>query len=283
MMIKFVLDGQEVEAKADELLIDLLLRDECKVPSVCYHPQLGPIQTCDTCMVEVDGKLVRACATLAAGMQVQTKSARADAAQREAFDRILEQPPALLHGLRQQQRQLHRAQHDEAARGRASGDSLHSRSPTRSTHESVLPLRSRPVHSLRALRRGLPERAGERDAVHPLGGSASARAVGWRRADRRIELRLLRPLRHRLPVQCADGKVDARPGRLLHRPAASGAGRHDRRGQGHRAGDGLSADPASLRSRSGDARIAHQQDQDGLHLLRRGLQLRYLDRRTGTS
>ncbi len=41
-------------------------------------------------MVEVDAQLVRACATLAkTGMVVSTKSARAAAAQREAFDRIL--------------------------------------------------------------------------------------------------------------------------------------------------------------------------------------------------
>jgi formate dehydrogenase major subunit len=41
-------------------------------------------------MVEVDGKLVRACGTAAAdGMTVATSSQRADAARREAFDRIL--------------------------------------------------------------------------------------------------------------------------------------------------------------------------------------------------
>jgi formate dehydrogenase major subunit len=90
MTIKLTVDGQVVETKADELLIDLLLRRDDKVPSVCYHHQLGPIQTCDTCMVEINGQLVRACATkVSAGMQVQTKSARADAAQREAFDRLL--------------------------------------------------------------------------------------------------------------------------------------------------------------------------------------------------
>jgi formate dehydrogenase major subunit len=90
MMIKLVLDAQEVETKADELLIDLLLRNEFKIPCVCYHHQLGPIQTCDTCMVEVNGQLGRACATkVSSGMQVKTKSARADAAQREAFDRLL--------------------------------------------------------------------------------------------------------------------------------------------------------------------------------------------------
>ena len=90
MMIKLILDAQEVETKVDELLIDLLLRKEFKIPCVCYHHQLGPIQTCDTCIVEVNGQLGRACATkVSSGMQVQTKSARADAAQREAFDRLL--------------------------------------------------------------------------------------------------------------------------------------------------------------------------------------------------
>jgi formate dehydrogenase major subunit len=89
-MIRLNLDGQEVETKQGELLIDLLLRREEKVPAVCYHHQLGPIQTCDTCMVEVNGQLVRACATkVFSGMVVQTKTPRADAAQREAFDRLL--------------------------------------------------------------------------------------------------------------------------------------------------------------------------------------------------
>jgi formate dehydrogenase major subunit len=61
-----------------------------RLPQVCYHHQLGPIQTCDTCLVEVNRKLVRACATTVVdGLRVETKSARADAAQREAFDRIL--------------------------------------------------------------------------------------------------------------------------------------------------------------------------------------------------
>jgi formate dehydrogenase major subunit len=90
MIIKLTVDGQAVETKAEELLIDLLLRRDAKVPCVCYHHQLGPIETCDTCLVEVNGKLARSCATRAtAGMMVETKSVRADAAQREAFDRLL--------------------------------------------------------------------------------------------------------------------------------------------------------------------------------------------------
>lgn len=89
-MLAITVDGLVQEAKADERLIDVINRGGSKVPQVCYHPQLGPIQTCDTCMVEIDGKLVRACATnVAAGMTVATNSAMASEAQREAFDRIL--------------------------------------------------------------------------------------------------------------------------------------------------------------------------------------------------
>jgi formate dehydrogenase major subunit len=87
------LDGAVVPAITGELLVQTVNRalPGRNLPQVCYHPQMGPIESCDTCMVETDGKLVRACATqVTAGMTVSTASDRADIAQREAFDRILE-------------------------------------------------------------------------------------------------------------------------------------------------------------------------------------------------
>lgn len=84
-------DGATVQAAEGEQLIEALNRAGREVPQVCYHHDLGPIQTCDTCMVEIDGKLARACGEkVAGGMRVITDSASARAAQREAFDRILE-------------------------------------------------------------------------------------------------------------------------------------------------------------------------------------------------
>src|SRR5271155_4489896 len=84
------INGKTHAIQPGEHLIDIINRSGVEIPQVCYHPQLGPIQTCDTCMVEVDGKLVRACATGASdGMVVITASPRAANAQREAFDRIL--------------------------------------------------------------------------------------------------------------------------------------------------------------------------------------------------
>src|SRR5882724_12266584 len=89
-MVSITIDERMQQAEAGELVVDAINRLGGTIPHVCYHPQLGPIQTCDTCLVEVNGDLVRACATAVAdGMRIETKSARADAAQREAFDRIL--------------------------------------------------------------------------------------------------------------------------------------------------------------------------------------------------
>ena len=97
-----IVNGAEIPAHTGELLIDALNRyaeasGARQVPQVCYLPQMGSIETCDTCMVEIaDGtgkptQLARACgAQVAPGMVVVTESRRADIAQREAFDRILQ-------------------------------------------------------------------------------------------------------------------------------------------------------------------------------------------------
>ncbi len=91
-----IVNGASVPAHEGELLIEALNRQAAAenkkgVPQVCYVPQMGPIQSCDTCMVQVNGALVRACATkVAAGMVVATEGEAVDVAQREAFDRILQ-------------------------------------------------------------------------------------------------------------------------------------------------------------------------------------------------
>jgi formate dehydrogenase major subunit len=88
--MKITLDGTAHDVRAGDRLIDVISRAGIQLPAVCYHPQLGPLQTCDTCMVEIDGKLVRACAKVVdSSMKVLTKSKAAEAAQGEAFDRIL--------------------------------------------------------------------------------------------------------------------------------------------------------------------------------------------------
>ena len=159
------------------------------MPQVCYHPQLGPIQTCDTCMVEVDGELVRACATpVVAGMKVETDGEAVDGAQREAFDRILRITCSTARSATTTtatapsttRRKLLDVEHQD--------DPVQAQAVRGGRDQSVLSLRPRPVHSLRALRRGLPERAGQRDAVDPLGGSNIRACCGMaaRRSGNRV-------------------------------------------------------------------------------------------------
>jgi len=89
-MVKVTIDDSVHDARCNERLIDLLNRIGTKLAQVCYHPQLGPIQTCDTCLVETNRQLVRACGIdVLDGMTVSTRSAKALEAQRQAFNRIL--------------------------------------------------------------------------------------------------------------------------------------------------------------------------------------------------
>jgi formate dehydrogenase major subunit len=84
------IDGKLVPAQEGELVLNAVLRSK-EIPHICYHSELmGPIQTCDTCMVEVDGKLVRSCgANVTPGMNIHTDTVRAENARAEAFDVIL--------------------------------------------------------------------------------------------------------------------------------------------------------------------------------------------------
>ncbi len=93
---QITIDGALVSARSGELLIDLLNRRTAsgvqkEIPQVCYVPQMGPIESCDTCMVRINGQLARACsAQVRSGMIVETAGEIVDIAQREAFDRILQ-------------------------------------------------------------------------------------------------------------------------------------------------------------------------------------------------
>lgn len=87
--IKVRLDGKEVRIKPGTTVLQTIL-EERDFPHVCYHPALGPIETCDTCITEVDGKLVRACSTEARqGMEILTFSEASRKARKEGMDRLL--------------------------------------------------------------------------------------------------------------------------------------------------------------------------------------------------
>ncbi|HZG85352.1 formate dehydrogenase subunit alpha [Paenibacillus sp.] len=89
-MQTFRLNGSAIPFAAGQSILEAAKRHGEYIPHICYHDNLGAIQSCDTCFVEADGQLVRSCATQAKpNMTVESKSARAKAAQSEAMERIL--------------------------------------------------------------------------------------------------------------------------------------------------------------------------------------------------
>jgi formate dehydrogenase major subunit len=84
------INGKECMAYPGQTILEVAQKHESYIPSVCYHPNLGTIQTCDTCFVNAGGELVRACATkVKPGMNIDTLSKPVMDAQYEAMSRIL--------------------------------------------------------------------------------------------------------------------------------------------------------------------------------------------------
>ncbi|KZE66097.1 oxidoreductase [Fictibacillus phosphorivorans] len=84
------INGSETKATKDQTILNLLTDSPEQVPHVCYHPSLGPIETCDTCIVKVNGEFVRACSTtLKDGDEIDTNSDEVKEAQVIGMDRIL--------------------------------------------------------------------------------------------------------------------------------------------------------------------------------------------------
>lgn len=85
------MNGKTVMFREGMTVLEVINEQQLSHPQICYLPEVDPIETCDTCIVEINGELVRACSTKAeAGMDVRLSSERAKAAQTEAMDRILE-------------------------------------------------------------------------------------------------------------------------------------------------------------------------------------------------
>lgn len=84
------INGIEMKANPDQTVLQLLNDSSIEIPQVCYHPSLGAIETCDTCIVSVNGELVRSCSTkIKNGDVIDTVDPDVKQAQTIAMDKIL--------------------------------------------------------------------------------------------------------------------------------------------------------------------------------------------------
>lgn len=91
-MVKVEINGQVVEAREGDMLIDVADGASVSIPRFCYHKKLSIAANCRMCLVEVEGapKAIPACATpVTDGMRVNTRSPKAIAAQKSVMEFLL--------------------------------------------------------------------------------------------------------------------------------------------------------------------------------------------------
>src|ERR671929_1194473 len=96
-MVTFSIDGVEVTAPENGMLVDAAKFGDVEIPVFCYEPKLGaPVGACRMCLVEIEGipKLQTACSTpVKDGMVVHTQTDRVKAAQEAVVEFLLVNHP----------------------------------------------------------------------------------------------------------------------------------------------------------------------------------------------
>jgi NADH-quinone oxidoreductase subunit G len=96
-LITFSIDGREVQAPENEMLVDAAKRGDVEIPVFCYEPKLGaPVGACRMCLVDIEGipKLQTACSTpVKDGMVVHTQTERVHWAQESIVEFLLVNHP----------------------------------------------------------------------------------------------------------------------------------------------------------------------------------------------
>jgi NADH-quinone oxidoreductase subunit G len=91
--ITFTIDGREVQAPENAMLVDAAKQGDVEIPVFCYEPKLGqPVGACRMCLVEIEGipKLQTGCSTpVKDGMVVYTQSERVKTAQQSVVEFLL--------------------------------------------------------------------------------------------------------------------------------------------------------------------------------------------------
>jgi formate dehydrogenase major subunit len=97
--IKFLLDGDEVEAQPGETIWQVANRRGTEIPHLCYSPVPGyrADGNCRACMVEIEGERVLAASCIrkpSPGMKVRSSSERAKESRKLVFELLVADQPA---------------------------------------------------------------------------------------------------------------------------------------------------------------------------------------------
>jgi formate dehydrogenase major subunit len=90
--VRLTIDGQTVSVPRGSTILEAAQMLEVEIPTLCYHPDLEPFNSCLLCVVEVEGndRLVLSCgAKVAEGMVVTTDNARIRENRKVALELLL--------------------------------------------------------------------------------------------------------------------------------------------------------------------------------------------------
>ena len=94
--VKFLLNGEEVQAIGKETILETAQRIGIKIPYLCYQAGYRADGNCRACMVEIEGERVLApacCRQATEGMQVSSNNDRASHAQKMVLELLLSDMP----------------------------------------------------------------------------------------------------------------------------------------------------------------------------------------------
>jgi len=132
MTVTFTLNGNNVEAQADETIWQVATRLGVEIPHLCHSPDPGyrPDGNCRACMVEIEGERVLAASCIRTpneGMVVNSASDRAKGARKMVFEMLAADQPERAVAHDQQSKFWHWADHVEVS---------DSRFPARTPHKA---------------------------------------------------------------------------------------------------------------------------------------------------
>jgi ferredoxin len=85
--ISITIDGRAVDVPPGESVLAAARRLGIDIPTLCYLEKCGPLNTCQVCLVKINGRLVPSCGTkVTSGMVVESETAEVHDARRTALE-----------------------------------------------------------------------------------------------------------------------------------------------------------------------------------------------------
>lgn len=99
-MLTLTVDGKKIEAEQGATALEVLRKNDVRIPTICHHPSLRPSGSCKLCSVEVRGRatgkprIMLACVLkVREGMEIRSSGEMVDRARTRAFRSLLQLAP----------------------------------------------------------------------------------------------------------------------------------------------------------------------------------------------